>query len=210
MSESVLLAAYWSARAAGLDESAQRLTACLAELASVGQPFQTWFRKGRTRAEALSSPISVSPDTLAILLTKGQNRADMTGEVIPSLGYAVSLWNGDDVEFSAGVGRTSPWVTNLVILRIGAGSAASALPDVEHVKDILRSLVVRWDADWALALPRSLEDVPPPQIGRPRAGWVTWLRTADGGRWWTTGDTQASATPDAAAAIQRELTLAAL
>ena len=92
------------------------------------------------------------------------------------------------------------------MVSVGAATADSTLRGSNDAAKVLETLVRNWDADWAVALPRSLEDVLPPVVGRPRGGWLTWVKTPAGGRWWSTGESMATATPEAAASVQDELT----
>lgn len=104
------------------------------------------------------------------------------------------------------MGHSHRTLTNVVLVALGERSAGTIVPRAGEAARVLDLLVRHWEAEWAVAVPRSLRRHRPGTRGQVRAGWVTWVRTPDGGRWWSTGEEPETATPEAAAAVQHELT----
>lgn len=203
--EAMTAAAYWGPRAETTDSCAERLAVCLARLEGVAGVLSSWHEKGSSRADSLARPVVTSPEALLELLGKGRHRADDSGAAMEDLGYAVSWWNGEDAEIRAQIGIRSERMTNVVLLKLGPSSAARAASNATDARDLLAAIADPFDASWGLVKPASLERVPGVVSGRPPAGWVTWLRTAEGERWWTTGPTADSATTATVGQIQGEL-----
>src|SRR5947209_4424038 len=110
-----LLGLYWKARRQSLDECADLCLRTVLTLREAG--FDGFYGLGRSRRAALR-PIELSLEAIQSLLARGVNRRDIGREVIPELGYSISLWSGhrDDGAFDLRIhcGCYSQWVGNNV------------------------------------------------------------------------------------------------
>jgi hypothetical protein len=98
-----LVAVYWGARRETLDACAQRTLRHFEALAGVSEHLGRWHKLGR-RKPSTDRPVDVtSGEVVTDLLAAGVNRTDIGREVIPELGWSMSLWNGDAGGWSASV-----------------------------------------------------------------------------------------------------------
>lgn len=94
-----MLGAYWPARRQSLDECVDCTARFFSELVRIDPAFSHWYERSRSRKSALSKEVEVlDRNRLHDLLFIGQNKKDIGGEIIHSLGFKIGLWNGADRE----------------------------------------------------------------------------------------------------------------
>lgn len=147
-----LLGLYWNARPQSLDECADLSYRTLLELRKVG--FDSFYQRGRSRKDALRRPVDASFEGIRKLLARGVNRNEVNREVIPELGFSLSLWSGHADDESLGVaihcGSYSRWVGNNVTVTLpseGPYCLEQVRAKAEAVFDALVSL---WNPEQAL------------------------------------------------------------
>lgn len=113
----MFVAAYWSQRQESKEAAAARIADFLSALSGQGGGFSTWFTKGKSRAAALRSPLSLDAASIAGRLSS--NRQDADHQPIPDLGFRFAVWNGASASFSATIGSWNQHVRNTVVLDLG-------------------------------------------------------------------------------------------
>ncbi len=158
---------------------AQRLSECLAALASLDPLLSSWRRRGRSKAAA-QAPVDMQIDALEKLLLEGRNRRDTDGTAMEELGFRVAIWNGQEpmIGLSASVGKYpgTPGLMNSFVLELPAplGDAAR-LYDHDVAVSLMKAIAASWEPDWATWTSgslRSAQDAPP---RTPVVGWLTFL-----------------------------------
>ena len=161
---------------------ARNISSALHDLSSLSHHTRKWFMVGRSRKEAVNSPISTEFDSISGLLQKGINRRETDKLPIPNLGYRCTIWNGEmndsAVSISFQCGGYSPHISNGVVIN---------LPNNEEIWDfkILRCameiLVRRFSPDWGTVNTALLRDqvlrLPETAI---QVGWMTYLSSKIG------------------------------
>lgn len=76
-----------------LEDGAARIVETMQALSMIdGDLYGRWFLKGRRRHDALQAEVLPTPEDVTARLTR--NRADFGSEVVPELGFTLSVWNG--------------------------------------------------------------------------------------------------------------------
>lgn len=98
----VLVSGFWRARAGSVEASLMMIERFLLELKAADPSLAEWYLKGKTRTEALQKPLRLSE--LRSVLLAGTNRRDIGGQLLPELGYLLSVWNaaGDSLAIQCG------------------------------------------------------------------------------------------------------------
>lgn len=112
----MFVGAYWQERRESKASSAGRISAFLGALAQCDSTLANWYAKGRTKREALRTPMRL--DVISIAARLVQNRNDVDRKPIEDLGFRFSAWNGSDASLSAKVGCYSPYVLNTAVLSL--------------------------------------------------------------------------------------------
>ncbi len=188
MIESYYLGAYWGIRKESVEECAQRLAGFLMCLAECDPCFLHWFKKGKSRKEALTHKINPDVASLQILLLAGRHRTDIGHKVIEDLGFLVGLWNGASTDTeSAGLTVTCgsyaprPGVNSCVINLPYGKTMTERLLRVPVLKAVMECVVSAWDPDWSVITSRQYQDkVPLPPSNAPRMGWLLYLSSRRG------------------------------
>lgn len=184
MSGSYDLWVYWGRRGDDARTCAHRLATMLTGLQTIHLTFERWFHKGYSLAQSFRPFCTIPPDldALAAIFEKGRFMTDVRPRrPIPELGYSVGAWNGrneeDGVSFHLMVGSTSDHkvFANTINISLEAGSLS-----VDNFDNVLRAVVLAWDADWATLSDWNYENpIKDPPEGAPRppfnSGWMTYL-----------------------------------
>lgn len=137
----MFIGVYWDDRSESENEVCTRLSSFLLELRGMDGRFQSWFRLGKTKAEALSASVNLDLDSMARNLER--SRDDVEGRVIAQLGYSISLWNGGGVSFSAALGCSSLFVANRAVLSFSRDD--KLLP--EKSRRVFEAMIARFEPE---------------------------------------------------------------
>jgi hypothetical protein len=173
------IGAYWGDRSETALECGQRLAQCIADLSKVDSIFESWFRRGASRAAA-KAPVSLEPESLGELLRKGRNRRDLGGEVIDELGYSIGLWNRSRpaVGLTATVGAcpSRRGILNSFVLEFsGPDDEGARLHRPDAAEAIFEAVINAWNPTWATWTTHVLRDAQYPAPREPVIGWLTYL-----------------------------------
>jgi hypothetical protein len=180
MANSSLLGAYWGARPELLDRCADRLLAFVSALAEVDPLLATWCEPGESRAEALTSTVDLTYNTLRDLLFDGRyRRNDEKRTIVQDLGYSADLWNGQDVEvgLSVSCGGWTSRMANSARMRFpeSVDSIKSHLHERDTILALTRIMVDAWSPVHASWVNRDLRKAQGAQRGDVVVGWATYL-----------------------------------
>lgn len=177
MADAFYLGAYWNARKESLDDCASRLATLATSLATLHEDLSAWYRKGES-AEA-TSPVQLTGSDGVALLSGGQQRKDIGGEVMAELGFRAGVWNGhpQPVELSITCGaypanRPTP---NHVLLKFPPTDVAPGLYEPTLVLGVLRAVVGAFEPDWATFTSHSLRKAQGAKPGELTVGWATYV-----------------------------------
>ena len=177
--ENVTLCAYWWDRKESVEQCANRVLRCLRDMGQCDPALARWFRKGRSRKEALQREVQITYDTVKELLLHGRNRRDIGAEVIEDLGFNIGLWNGGDDCQSVGFGVTcggyagNPAIWNRCVVDLPSeGPPQERLLKVESLLCLMRAVVTNFDPSWAIVLPDSLRSRIEFLPDKPTPGWL--------------------------------------
>lgn len=186
MAETFYVGAYWGPRAEAVDACAERLARFLADLTQTSPLLGSWFKTASRRKAALKRPIEPAADQLRELLLAGQaRRDDATRSVMSELGFAVDMWNGQDVQAGLRVRCGAPAViqgmtSNTLVMQLPAAEGdALELYQRQAALAVMRSVVTVWQPSWSTWTSHRLRKAQEPQPGEVVTGWATYI--ADGG-----------------------------
>jgi hypothetical protein len=173
--------AYWGPRKESAEECAQRTVAFLHMLASADPFLAQWYKPVRSRQKGLKPPlVPVDLPTLTEAFRRGVNR-EGRGPAIESLGFNIGLSNGASNRAYAFLrifcGAYSEAVSNFCLLSpIEPGPDADRVLSAPVLTSVVRSMVLAWEPDWAVATSSKLSEV---LSDKDRTGafvgWVTYL-----------------------------------
>lgn len=185
MSEACYIGAYWGNRRETSAECAQRVAHLLIDLASCDDTFARWFRKGRSRKDALAREIKADQVQLQELLECGRRRRDTDRTIVEDLGFRIGLWNGAagaETELTIRCGSYAStdeaWIQNSCVLALPReGDSFERTHRLAAVRAVLKAVVRAFDPDWAVvSSDRQRESTPPSQPpGSPHVGWITYF-----------------------------------
>jgi hypothetical protein len=165
----MIVGAYWSQRKESMESASARVAAFLAALSSHGAEFLTWYRKGKSRAAALRSPLNLDAASIASELKPSLR--DMDRQPMPELGFEFAAWNGSRASFSAHVGAWSPYVRNAAVLSLSDSERFGE----DSCRAVLEQMVRVFDPDHAVVT--SHEHLAKIGVANPwEAGWFTYHR----------------------------------
>lgn len=177
----LFIGAYWGPRQESAEQCAERLATCLKELATASDAFPSWYKKGKSRSDALKRP--VQPDDLLMLVESGSNKRDNDKSVIEDLGFRVGVWNGASEERSASLSITCGLFAQNANLR---NSVVLDFPEVlgdlgrkEGALQALVAVVRAWEPDWAGVVSRASRSTRPFTPGSPFVDWMIYLNCLD-------------------------------
>lgn len=158
----------------------------LRSLAAIHPTFARWYKQAHARAEANEAFCAMPPqiDELTEIFEKGRHYKDISHELMPTLGYSISAWNGIDspcdVALHAHAGDygglgifPNQLELNLPALRDGNAD----LINTKCVKAVLLTIVDAWEpssastTDWSYSQ-KFFSPGPMPPF---RSGWMTYL-----------------------------------
>jgi hypothetical protein len=179
--ESYYAGAYWGARKEAPEECARRAEVFLAAIAKLDPAFSRWFEGGRSRKDALKCPIEPSGEALEKRVRRGRDRQ------FEELGYSVWAWNGapDDYDacgFNFNCGSYSEGQFNRCVVNLPTrGPNAERVLSVPVLTNLVRSMVLAWEPDSALATSSMLSDaVKPTGIADSFVGWIMYFPRSRG------------------------------
>lgn len=179
--DSYYAGAYWGPRQETPEECARRAEAFLAAIANIDPAFSRWFEGGRSRKDALKRPIEPSGEALEKRVRRGRDRQ------FESLGYSVWAWNGasDDYDasgFNFNCGGYSEGLSNRCVVDLPTrGPNADRVLSVPVLTRLLRSMVLAWEPDSALATSTMHRDaVTPEDDAEAFVGWIMYFPRSRG------------------------------
>ncbi|ATB31450.1 hypothetical protein MEBOL_004913 [Melittangium boletus DSM 14713] len=114
-----------------------------------------------------------------MLLAKSRNRTDEGKEIIEDLGFSQFMWNAkkNSTEFRLSCGKYSPWGGPNVCLLYPSRQSPERerLLGMEVLAQVIESMVVSWEPDFAVASSSEMVDVIQKRKGEVRVGWLTYL-----------------------------------
>jgi hypothetical protein len=180
MNKGFFFGAYWGPRSAEVGELAKSLGALLHEIGLFEHWDGKWFKKGKSKAEALSHLVLNDLHSLEELLANGTRRND-DGEKLPELGYNFSIWNGSEVpapvlSLSGSLGMTSAALTNCILLTVHGSSIEEVFPDTAKTLPFVDALVKHFDPEWVVLTDNTLLDAIEIDGGKtkPLPGWIMY------------------------------------
>ncbi|MFJ2994841.1 Imm52 family immunity protein [Pandoraea sp. NPDC087047] len=161
--ETYFAAAYWGHRPESVDSCAKRLSQFLVDISLISESFKEWRKQGRSRVDAKRKKTINAMDVVELIsmLDSGRIRRDVSKEVIDSLGYSASLWNGAGEENVASLMIGCGMYSNVVGL---SNAVVLSLPSNFDVnsgvlqKGLMSAFVNSWDPDWAVIASHSARD----------------------------------------------------
>lgn len=179
--ESYYVGAYWGPRRETPESCARRAEAFLADMSKIDPAFSRWFEQGRSRKDALKHPLENSGEALEMRVRRGR---DIQFE---DLGYSVWAWNGEPDDYDASGfkftcgGSSEGLFNNCVVTLPARGPNAERVLCVPVLTGLIRSLVLAWEPDSALATSSMLSDAVAPEGGADTSvGWVLYLPRGHG------------------------------
>ncbi|RKG73489.1 hypothetical protein D7V88_36345 [Corallococcus terminator] len=152
-------------------------------LASCDPFLAQWYKFARSRKNARQHPL-MPPDapTLTEMFRRGVNREN-GGPVFEDLGFRIGIHNGgsayDDADLNIKCGDYSGATSNVCVLslpRPGRGANADRVLTAPVLTDVVRSMVLAWEPDWAFATSYAYESASPKPGSAPFSlGWITYL-----------------------------------
>lgn len=184
MTGSFYVGAYWLARPESLGACTSRALQCFAGLVGVDRALATWLMKGSNRSDAITDFAANDESAVSAAFARGQNRRDSDGSVLEDLGFALSVWNGDDampVSLSIRCGIRAPNVSNAVVVKVGRPTDhIFNLDSRAAAARLLRVLIEAWDPDWATMTSNAMREAQSIESGQPVLGWLTYLSAIRG------------------------------
>lgn len=174
-----ILGAYWGARCDGIEESAENARRLFSELAECDPRLAQWFKKGRSRKEALKRPVdSLNPRQLKELLLKGRVRRDLGRDVIEELGFGLSLWNGerdynDEATVSIRCGIYIERLQNSVVIELPCRCPNSGWR--EKAPSLLALVARLWRPEWAGIMSTGAMSEQRLGPGQPVVDWMVYV-----------------------------------
>ncbi|MFE8604819.1 immunity 52 family protein [Archangium violaceum] len=179
--DSYYAGAYWGPRKETPEECARRAQAFLASIAKVDPSFSQWFEQGRSRKDALKRPIEPSGEALAKRVRRGKDRQ------FEDIGYSVWAWNGEPDDYDASgfnfkCGGYCEGLSNRCVVNLpGRGPNAERVLSVPVLTGLIRSMVLAWEPDSALATSTMHRDaVTPDDNARDFVGWLMYFSRSQG------------------------------
>ena len=172
--------AYWGPRKESPEECARRTAAFLRLLAPTDPFLAQWYKPSRSLQDARKHPL-MPPDvpTLTELFRSGVNR-EKGGPVIESLGFSFWFSNGgSNYEraslriYCGGYSKAGPNSCVLTLPTPGYGQNADRVLTASVLTQVVRSMALAWEPDWAVAGSDTQQDLDDKDdVG---IGWVTYL-----------------------------------
>lgn len=113
--QSILLGAYWGARAESREEAAKKVSKFMRITTTTNPVFSRWFKLGKSRKKA-SSEIDLSEESVFKLLSTNNRDTDRTP--IVELGFGFHAWNGSSSSVAIYIGAYEPRIPNSLLLTV--------------------------------------------------------------------------------------------
>jgi len=174
----LFIGAYWGPREESTAQCASRLDMCLTSLALGSKLFRFWYKRGKSKPEALIHPID--SERLTSLVASGKRTRDSDNSNIECLGYRIGIWNGENEDLSASLSITcgmharTPHLSNAVVLNLPSELGDSTYREVSL--QALTSIISSWEPDWAAVISHQSADSRPFTTGKPFVDWMLYLR----------------------------------
>jgi immunity protein 52 of polymorphic toxin system len=178
MKETYYVGAYWLARRETAEECAHRAEAFFSLLAACDPSLISWFKKGRTRKQALKHRFETDAASLAKLF---HQQAQKEGRFATE-GFSLRGWNGVTHEAASSMalrcGDASDSLSNLCLFDPPAeGPAEERVLQAPVLSRILRAMAVAFEPEWGIATSHEFRDEvwPASAPGGTFIGWLTYF-----------------------------------
>ena len=175
-SDSFFLRFSWGPRKEALEQCADRLRRFLVDIGAVDPTFTAW-RNGRRAGENIHFPPNM--EQLQRLLAEGVNRKDIGNEIMPDLGFSVSLLAAeDDTAMTLGMhcGVYSHWNRNVCSIVFPTdGKVADRILQTSVLTAIAKAVVRNWEPEYGVITSHHCSKLTSPKSFETEAGWVTYL-----------------------------------
>jgi hypothetical protein len=179
--ESYYAGAYWGPRKESPEDCAERAATFLSQLASCDPILAHWYKPARSLKDTRKHPL-MPPDvpTLTELFRRGVNR-ERGGPAIDQLGYSFWFGNGgsgaDGVDLRITCGDYSGASPNCCVMPLPRkGANAERMISVSVLSNVMRSMVLAWDPEWAVALSDDYRKLMRATSDAGTfVGWITYL-----------------------------------
>lgn len=179
--ETYYAGAYWGPRQEAAEECARRAVVFLSLLAACDPFLAHWNKTPKPRGQGRKTPLM--PPDLSILTEayrRGVNR-EPGGPPIEGLGLTVSAYNdGTGRDFASlrmNCGSYAKGMSNACVLSLPSkGENAERVLTASVLTEVVRSMALAWEPDWAVAMSDSQRDMDD-EDGKVSVltGWVTYL-----------------------------------
>lgn len=172
--------AYWGPRKETALECAHRAELFFQVLSRCDPTFAHWFRGGRGAPRELPGhPVRSTVEEWERLFLRGRNRTDVGKKVIERLGFSEFVWNAkkDQSRFELHCGEFSPSGSGNTCLfhPPEEGPARARLLSAPVLSQVLNSMALAWDPDFAMASSSEMLDLTQKRGREVRVGWLTYL-----------------------------------
>lgn len=166
----------WEAREEDIDTCADRLSSCLTDLSSIDPLFLAWRNPEKPRTHYR---VPLQRRQLVRLLQNGVNRRDDNQEIIPELGFSVTLLPeklASGFRFSICCGGYSPWVNNTCSIRFSnEGEVTDRLLQIPKLVQFAKTIIRNWQPEHGVITSHQCSDLLSPPSFDKEVGWVTYL-----------------------------------
>ena len=155
----------------------------MSRLSTHHQRYTNWYETGESLEDALSRKVSPFDYTsLLKLIERGQQYTDVGHELMPDLGCASMLWNGEEgnyLSFNFRCGVTSKWVRNTVNLNLPLTANDYSSDHDPLLIGILVDVVNSWEPDFAYICDFDKAMDEDYDAKRPYAGILSYISDKD-------------------------------
>ena len=182
MKTQYMLGAYWGPRQASVGDCADRLSRFMRDLRDCDPALSTWFKKGRSRQEALRARVDATDQDVArSLLEQGRSRRYTDGSVIEETGFHIGLWNGGGEDKEAGLSVTCGlfaqpargYLSNCVVLNLPRD--LGELFRADRMSRVVAATARAWEPDWAGVMSEHAMDTRPFSGRVPFLDWLLYV-----------------------------------
>ena len=171
--------AYWGPRKETAQECARRAELFFQLLARCEPTFTQWYRGGRGAPRELPGhPVRSDVAQWEQLFLRGMLRSDVDNTVIEEFGFREFVWNAkkERTRVEVRCGGYSPGATNSCLLSPPEeGVVRERLLRAAVLTEVLTSVVLAWDPDYAMASSSEMVDLIQKRKREVRVGWLTYL-----------------------------------
>jgi len=173
---------YWGPRKETAEAVARRAYGLLQRLREISSVFTRWEPVSEKKA---GRKFTADLAHLEVLARAGVNRTDVGNEVIPDLGFRISLLSkacgSGLVSLRITAGGYSKWVSNVCVIELPPlASGDAALLRVPTLVKVCESVIAFWEPDSGQVGSPGMLDLLPDRNEGVDVGWFTYLVAGHG------------------------------